>query len=503
MRTLLGDYLLQHLQQASEGTLPARVFNCLRDAILEGILAPNTRLPASRDLANELHVSRNTVLNAYEQLRAEGYIQAHTGRGTWVSETLPESYIQVSTTPTYAAATKEEITHTLSHRGASLLQHAAASPYQWGAFVPGAPDVTEFPHAEFNRIKSRLSRQPEIANLIYSNAGGCLELRRALADYLRIARSVNCETDQIIITEGIHQAVDLVSRALCDLDDHIWIENPGYWGAKNILRINGLNIIPMPVDAEGIIPEEQPSTPPRLIFVTPSHQYPLGSHLSLARRRKLLDLAKQHGSWIIEDDYDSEFRFSGQPYPSLQGLEDNPPVIYIGTFSKTIYPALRIGYMVVPKNLVQPLRTISAELYRGGHLLTQRALAEFIREGHYAGHIRRMRLLYSKRRTFLIELIHRYLGDVFVHEFNHDAGLHLVLKLPDHANDVEISALALSRGVNVRPLSQYYSGVDTPIQSGLLLGFACVQEQDMTFAFSILRQCLIENGIELFPQNRS
>ena len=200
MRTLLGDYLLQHLQQASEGTLPARVFNCLRDAILEGILAPNTRLPASRDLANELHVSRNTVLNAYEQLRAEGYIQAHTGRGTWVSETLPESYIQVSTTPTYATSNKEDITRTLSHRGASLLQHAAASPYQWGAFVPGAPDVTEFPHAEFNRIKSRLSRQPEIANLIYSNAGGCIELRHALADYLRIARSVNCETDQIIIT---------------------------------------------------------------------------------------------------------------------------------------------------------------------------------------------------------------------------------------------------------------------------------------------------------------
>ena len=495
MHTLLGDYLLQHLQQTNEGTLPARVFNCLRDAILDGVLVPNTRLPASRDLANELHVSRNTILNAYEQLRAEGYIQAQTGRGTWVSESLPDCYIEVGPTPISTATTKIDQNSKLSNRGENLLLHAAASPHQWGAFVPGVPDVTEFPHAEFNRIKSRLSRQPDIANLIYSNAGGCLELRQALADYLRIARSVNCETDQIIITEGIHQAVDLVSRALCDLSDHVWIENPGYWGAKNILRINGLSIIPVPVDAEGINPEEQPLIVPRLIFVTPSHQYPLGSHLSLSRRKKLLDFAKKHGSWIIEDDYDSEFRFSGQPFPSLQGLEDNPPVIYIGTFSKTIYPALRIGYMVAPKQLVQPLRTIAAELYRGGHLLTQRALAEFIVEGHYAAHIRRMRLLYSKRHKHLIELIHRYLGDEFLHEYNHDAGLHLVLKLPTYVNDVEISRLALSRGVNVRPLSQYYSGVNAPIQQGLLLGFACVQEQDMIFTFSILKQCLIENGV--------
>ncbi|MBJ8551960.1 MocR-like pyridoxine biosynthesis transcription factor PdxR [Acinetobacter bereziniae] len=495
MHTLLADYLLQHLQETCGGTLPSRVFNCLRDAILEGVLVPNTRLPASRDLANELNVSRNTVLNAYEKLRAEGYIQAHTGRGTWVSETLPDHYIEVGSTPSSISTVKIEPNFTLSDRAVGLLEHAAASPYQWGAFVPGVPDVTEFPHVEFNRIKSRLSRQPEISNLIYSNAGGCIELRQALAEYLKIARSVNCETDQIIITEGIHQAVDLISRALCDLNDEVWIENPGYWGAKNILRINGLSITPIPVDAEGIIPKEQPQITPRLIFVTPSHQYPLGSHLSLSRRRKLLDIAKKYNSWIIEDDYDSEFRFSGQPYPSLQGLEENTPVIYIGTFSKTIYPALRIGYMVVPKQLVHPLRTISAELYRGGHLLTQQALAEFIVEGHYAAHIRRMRLLYAKRHKYLIELIHRYLGEEFLHEYNHDAGLHLVLKLPEHANDVEICRLALSRSINVRPLSQYYSGTHTPIQQGLLLGFACVQEQDMTFTFSILRQCLIENGV--------
>lgn len=495
MLSLLGDHLLQRLQKQTEGALYHRVFCCLRDAITEGILPPKTRLPASRDLAHELKVSRNTILNAYEHLQAQGYIQAHTGRGSWVAENLPESYLTVPGHEHLAEQPNQQQLKHLSKRGTAFLESAAASPYQWGAFVPGAPDVTEFPHAEFGRILNRLSRQPEISRLIYSNDGGCLELKQALADYLRVARSVRCEADQILITEGIHQAVDLVSRSLCDAGDQVWIEDPGYWGARNILRINGLCINPVPVDHEGLIPDHTSSVP-KLIFVTPSHQYPLGSHLSVSRRRQLLDLARYHGSWIIEDDYDSEFRFSGQPFPSLQGLEENTPVIYMGTFSKTIYPALRIGYMVIPKSLVESLKTVAAELYRGGHLLTQRALAEFIQEGHYAAHIRRMRILYGKRRTFLIELIERYLGTEFIHEFSHAAGLHLVLKLPEHSDDVAIARMALSRGVKVRPLSRYYSDAARS-QAGLLLGFACVKEKDMLVAFSVLRQCLKEHQIAL------
>lgn len=260
--------------------------------------------------------------------------------------------------------------------------------------------------------------------------------------------------------------------------------------------MNGLNIHAMPVDHEGIT-LDQTAPVPKLIFVTPSHQYPLGSHLSLSRRRQLLDLARVHHSWIIEDDYDSEFRFEGQPFPSLQGLEENTPVIYMGTFSKTIYPALRVGYMVIPKSLVAGLKTISAELYRGGHMLTQLALAEFIQNGHYAAHIRRMRLLYTKRRAFLIELIERYLGHDFVHEYSHEAGLHLVLKLPSHTDDVAIAQLALTRNVKVRPLSQYFTQQEQNTARGLLLGFACVAEKEMLIAFSILRQCLKEHHI--FP----
>lgn len=494
MRTLHGDHLLQRLQRESEGALHARLFRSLRGAIIDGIMTPQSRLPASRDLARELGVSRNTVLNAYEHLQAEGYVNTRTGSGTWVAETLPDSCLS-SALAADGAPQRRARPAKLSKRGATLLGYAGASPHQWGAFVPGAPDVTAFPHAQFSRIQARLSREPDVERLIYSSAGGCAELRCALADYLRVARSVNCDADQILITEGVHQGVDLVSRMLCDTGDRVWIEDPGYWGTRNILRINGLKALPVPVDEEGIIPaDDADSAPPRLIFVTPSHQYPLGAHLSLARRQHLLALARRHRSWIVEDDYDSEFRFSGQPFPSLQGLEPDAPVIYMGTFSKTLYPALRIGYVLVPKQLIAPLRAAAAELYRGGHLLIQRALAEFIREGHYAAHIRRMRLLYGKRRAFLISLIQRYLGAEYLREFNHEAGLHLVLNLPEGCDDVAVAARALQQGVKVRPLSQYY--MQPQPRRGLLLGFACVEERAMLAAFNVLRESLAKQGVK-------
>lgn len=499
MRSLLGDHLLQRLQQEVDGTLHQRLFRCLREAIVSRVLPPKTRLPASRDLAKEVQVSRNTVLSAYEQLQAEGYVEARTGQGTWVVEKLPESFLTASYGKKINTQQIIPRKNLLSQRGSQVVGYASASPHQWGAFVPGAPDVTEFPHQQFSKILARFSKEPDVERLIYSNAGGCLELRTALADHLRVARSVQCDADQIIITEGIHQAIDLVSRALTDVGDHVWIEDPSYWGVRNILRVNGVVLDGLPVDAEGIVPQASPIHPPKLIFVTPSHQYPLGAHLSLARRKQLLDTARLHQSWIVEDDYDSEFRFSGQPYPALQGLQTDAPVIYMGTFSKTIYPALRIGYLVVPKALYSPLRTVAADLYRGGHLIEQKALAEFIREGHYAAHIRRMRLLYGKRRQFLIDLITRYLGIAFLHEYDEASGLHLVLKLPTDCDDVAIATDALAHGVKVRPLSQYYMRSHSSAQRGLLLGFACVNEKDMMMAFGTLLQCLKQAGITPQP----
>lgn len=493
MRSLYADHILERLQFVAEGTLQQRLLHCMQAAIVEGIFPRGSRLPATRDLARELAMSRNTVLNVYENLIAQGYVSARTGSGTWIAETLPEGCLNSAP----ALPLSESLSNkpaAISKRGATLLGHANASPYQWGAFVPGAPDVREFPHKLFSQIQSRLNREPDIERLIYSSNGGCPQLRQALADYLSVARSVRADADQIIITEGIHQAVDLVTRVLCDAGDTVWIEEPGYWGTRNLLRINGLKIQAKAVDEQGIVPElAARSKAPKMIFVTPSHQYPLGVHLSLERRRQLLDLARKHKSWLVEDDYDSEFRFAGQPFPSLQGFEPDAPVIYMGTFSKTLYPALRLGYLVVPKALAQPLRVAAAELYRGGHLLVQRALAEFIQKGHYMAHIRRMRKLYSQRRRFMMTLIERYLGAAFMPVVNHEAGLHLVLNLPPGCDDVAIAALALRRGVKVRPLSQYY--MHPQERRGLLLGYACVDERQCQDAFGALKACLVEAGI--------
>jgi GntR family transcriptional regulator/MocR family aminotransferase len=229
--------------------------------------------------------------------------------------------------------------------------------------------------------------------------------------------------------------------------------------------------------------------PPRLIFVTPSHQYPLGSVMSLARRRELLDLARVTGSWIVEDDYDSEFRFSGHPIPAMQGLETDAPVIYIGTFSKTLFPGLRVGYMVLPRALAEPFRTAHADLYREGHSITQVALAELINQGQYAAHIRRMRVIYARRRALLAALIVRHLGPEYLDPQSSNAGLHLVLRLPNGTNDVAIAKAAQARGVLTRPLSRYYY-LGGSARRGLLLGYACVSDEHIEPAFRVLKECL-------------
>lgn len=329
--------------------------------------------------------------------------------------------------------------------------------------------------------------------LTYDAAGGVNELKEALADYLRTARGVRCSPEQILITEGIHQALDLVTRTLCNPGDHARIEEPGYWGIKNILRINAVNFSAIPVDEQGMVPPDAGETPPKLIFVTPSHQYPLGSVMSLSRRRQLIFRARETRSWIVEDDYDSEFRFSGQPIPSLQGLEEETPVIYIGTFSKTLYPALRLGYVVLPKSLAAPLKKVHNDLYRGGHLLIQAALAEFIREGYYAAHIRKMRQLYSRRRQMLVELISRQLGEHYLGSFSSNAGLHMILQLPAGSDDAVIAQQANAQGLLVRPLSRYY--VNEEKRSGLLLGFASIEEHEMSAAFTRLADIFRVNTV--------
>ncbi|QHM70999.1 PLP-dependent aminotransferase family protein [Mixta intestinalis] len=482
MRSLAVDVIKHAFSQRDEGKLHKRLYSAICRSILDGSLRPAVRMPPSRDLAEELGLSRNTVLRVYEQLQAEGYISTRTNSGTFVTDSVLDN---LDASPEkQATRVNEEDYGSLSARGLELLGNASASPKQWGPFLPGVPDVVSFPHRILKKFYDRQTRQARPEHLTYDTVGGAARLKSALADYLRSARGVRCSPDQILITEGIHQALDLVTRSLCNPGDNAWIEEPGYWGIKNILRMNAVNFSALPVDEQGMVAGEPHRPAPRLIFVTPSHQYPLGSVMSLSRRKTLLALARETRSWIVEDDYDSEFRFAGQPIPSLQGLEEHGPVIYIGTFSKTLYPALRLGYVVLPAPLAASLKKIHNELYRGGHLQMQGALADFISEGYYAAHIRKMRQLYARRRQALVTLILTRLGSDYLGQYNSNAGLHLILQLPDGTDDVALAQHANNEGLLVRPLSRYYIGEDkTP---GLLLGFAHIDERELEPCFNRL-----------------
>jgi GntR family transcriptional regulator/MocR family aminotransferase len=302
-----------------------------------------------------------------------------------------------------------------------------------------------------------------------------------------------CEPGQIVVTEGVHQALDLITRVLGDPGDTAWVEEPGYWGTRSVLAVNGIRLLPRPVDAEGMrLPAGRAPRmrTPRFTFVTPSHQYPLGAVMSMGRRLDLLAHAARNGTWVVEDDYDSEFRFPGQPVPSLQGLVPDAPVIYVGTFSKTLYPGLRTAYMVVPQAVAGAFRTAQSELYRGGHMLMQAALAEFIATGSYAAHIRKMRLVYAARRAFLMGLVEQWLGPGWIHEYDTNAGLHLVLALPQECDDVAIAKAAGAQGVLVRPLSRYYAGRES--RRGLLLGFASVAQEQMLMPWQVVARCILE-----------
>ncbi|MGN6578546.1 MAG: PLP-dependent aminotransferase family protein [Bordetella sp.] len=492
MRTITGDLLLLRLGESSDGPMNQRLYRCLREAILDGSIAADTRLPASRDLAAELGIARNTVVHVYAQLQAEGYTRSRQGSGTYVADTLPDDYLASGRRARQVGA--RPAGPSLSVRGARIVDGASASPFQWGAFMPGVPDVTEFPHRKFSRIVSSIWRRPPAQLLTYAYGGGLPALREALAQHLALTRSIDCDPEQILLTEGVHQGIDLISRMLCEAGEVAWIENPGYWGARSVLQANGIRAVPRAVDEEGLhLPSEPVQAPPRLVFVTPSHQYPLGAVMSLARRRRLLALARQWGSWIIEDDYDSEFRFTGRPIPCLQGLESDAPVIYLGTFSKTMYPGLRLAYLVLPKRLVKAFQAAHAELYREGHLMTHAAVAAFISEGHYAAHVRRMRMLYGRRRAMLVNLIERRLGVDWLHRDSSDAGLHLVLDLPDEIPDEAVVQAAHARGVLTRPLSRYYDAAPQggePPRQGLLLGYACVPEADIARKFEVLLDSL-------------
>lgn len=360
-----------------------------------------------------------------------------------------------------------------------------------GAFRPGIPALDAFPRDLWARLAARLYRQSRFDLFSYGDPAGHPPLRRAIAEYLRAARGVNCRWEQVIVTSGSQQALDLAARVLLDRGDTAWVEDPGYFGARGAWMAAGIRCVPVPVDAEGLsVAQGELSAPQaRMAYVSPSHQYPLGVTMSLARRMALLAWARRCSAWIAEDDYDSEFRYAGRPLAALQGLDTGGRVIYIGTFSKVLFPALRLGYMVVPAGAVDAFAAARALADRHPPGPSQALVAEFLAEGHFARHIRRMRTLYAERQAALVSAARRECAGL-LEVAPADAGMHLVAWLPKGSIDREVSRRAAAAGVSAPPLSAYYHHADAA-RPGLLLGYSSVNRRKIQEAARRLGAAMI------------
>lgn len=460
------------LDRSSNTSLHRQLYDQVREAILSGRLAPGMRLPPTRELADELGIARNTVLNAFDQLYAESYVEMRVGDGTYVSRQLPDDLLRVKSA--------RRITQRSARHQASLSE--------WGATVAGisigpgsyrgrprpfrtsTPALDQFPYRLWGRLLARRWSNSGEEMIPYGDSAGYLPLREAIASYLSTARGVRCTPEQLIIVSGSQHALEIVTRVLLEPGEAAWIEDPGFLGARAVLTALGARLVPVPVDNEGINISAgiEREANPKLIYITPSHQYPLGMTLSLNRRLAILKLASECGAWIIEDDYDSEFRYVGRPLAALQGLDTEQRVIYVGTVSKVLFPSLRIGYIVAPTDLSEAFVRARSLAGHQSPTLEQAVLADFISGGHFARHIRRMRALYAERQSALVKAGQRELPGL-LDLTPSEAGMHLIGWLPEGVDDSEAAQSAAKQGVEVTPLSAYC--IERPSRGALRLGY--------------------------------
>lgn len=475
------------VDRKSPRSLHRQIYEGFRAAILRGELRSGQQVPSTRLLAKELAVSRIPVIGAYEELLSEGYFESRTGAGTFVSRSLPEklTLCEGDAGPSAPSRTRAR----QSSRRSAALPPIDKSPWMLGRgpFSIAHLAYDEFPIRVWSRLVAREARNLRPTSLHYGLAGGHRELRTALAAYLGSARAVRCDPEQIMIVSGSQQALQIAALALLDPGDRVWLEDPGYWLARRVFALAGARAVPVPVDAEGldVVAGTRLGRRARMAFVTPSHQFPLGVTMSLSRRLQLLDWAQNNDAWIIEDDYDSEYRYESRPIASLQGLAADARVIYVGTFSKVLFPSLRVGYMVVPRDLLDRFLTVRHTIDVAQSDLHQIVLTEFINEGHFARHIRRTRLLYGERRTALETSLRREFGDE-LEIVGDQSGMHLTVALPEGFNDIEIATRAAARGLWLWPLSPCYLG--TPARHGLLLGFSGIPQREIPRAVKLLRE---------------
>lgn len=446
-----------------------QIYERIRDGILDGAVPAGTRLPSWDGLAAELGVARGTVKAAYEWLAGEGYVEGRGAAGTWVNPRLLGEGLRRSADQERRSTVPTEDVAPAPLRPATLPGASA----QLQPFMMGVPALDAFPRSLWTRLLSRQARQLTPATMIYSDPSGHAPLREAIAHYLAIARGIACRPEQIFITSGYTGALALIARCLLQPGDAVWFEDPGYARAREGLRLAGARLVPVPVDGDGMIVEQGIARAPdsRLAVVTPSHQAPLGMPLALPRRLALLDWAARRRGYIVEDDYYGEFQFGGRPLSALKSLDGADRVLYVGTFSKVLMPGLRLGYLVVPEALAGAFHEIVGLLAPSPSPVSQMALAEFMAQGYFARHIRRMRQLYRARRAALVAALAAAFGD-HVTVGLPDSGMHLLLHLPPGSDDMAVADAAGIAGLSTLPLSPW--AIEAETGPGLILGFANV-----------------------------
>jgi GntR family transcriptional regulator / MocR family aminotransferase len=463
--------------------LHRQVYSGFREAILRGGLAPGQQVPSSRALASALGISRFPVLDAYSQLGAEGYFESRVGAGTFIAASLKNHRRQTNGSVAMPAGTRKV------SRQVALFPRYPLSPWRhgWGAFAVHQPAIDQFPFEVWSKLVARNSRRPRLHAFHHIDPLGLKPFREAICTYLSTSRAVRCDPEQIMVVSGSQQALDITARVLFNPGDQVWIEEPCYPLVRSILSGAGCKTRPVPVDLEGLNVEYgiKRAGKARAAFVTPSHHYALGVTMSISRRLALLEWAKRASAWIIEDDYDSEFRFESQPIASLQGLDTAGRVIYIGTFSKVLFPSLRLGYIVIPPDLVDPFMTVRFSMDIFPPFLFQEVLTEFMSSGQFVRHIRRMRTLYKSRREALVESLNSEFGS-FVEIHGSEAGMHLSLTLPEGYDDIEIATRAAKEKLWLWPLSPCWTGAGA--RPGFILGYGNTPAEQMKAEAARLRK---------------
>ncbi|MEO8017447.1 MAG: PLP-dependent aminotransferase family protein [Pseudomonadota bacterium] len=445
-----------------------QIYDGYRTAILEGRLRAGQQIPSTRALARELGISRLPVLTAFEQLLHEGYLEGRVGSGTFVASSIQDGSVHRRSSRKVDSAIQP----------GSRARDPRGQKAELGAFRVSLPALDHFPQKIWARLVTRHARGMSIEQMAYGDPAGYLPLRHAVADYLRTARAVTCDASQVLIVSGSQMALHLCARVLLKPKDTIYFEDPGYPGARTALTATGATLQSVPVDGEGLMVQSMrpAKSAARAVYVTPSHQYPLGVSMNVARRLELLGWARRNEAWIIEDDYDSDYRYSSRPLGALQGMNGAAQVIYTGTFSKVLFPAMRIGYVVAPPSLVEKFIAQRLTLDLFPQTLDQLVLTDFLCEGHFSRHVRRMRAIYQSRRNTLVSEIGKHLGGLLT-IVNADAGMHLTARLPKGFDDVEVVRVARERGISATALSTcYITHIGDP---GLVLGFGGVPEAEI------------------------